>query len=131
LKGFSMNRCLVPAISFVAFCLAGTTSRPAAAQYPLRTVVVAQPTVIVNNGATYGYGGGGNYAYGSGYGYNGAVANYGVVSAYGPAAAAYGPGRYGYGYAMPGSAPYGAGYSGGWAPYQQMYYQRLYYGLVH
>jgi hypothetical protein len=128
-----MNRCLVPAIAFATFCLASTISRPAAAQYPQGTVVVAQPTVIVNNGATYGYRGGGNYAYG-GYGYNGAVANYGVVSTYGPAAAAYGPGRYGYGgyaspSAMPGAAPYGAGYSGGYAPYQQMYYQRLYYGL--
>ena len=51
----------------------------------------------------------------------------------GPAAAAYGPGRYGYGgYASPSAMPaplYGAGYSGGYALYQQMYYQRLNLGL--
>jgi hypothetical protein len=108
---------LTPPLALVlTFALSGLLTRQAAAQCPQRTVVVAQPTVVVNNGATYGYGAGGYGVAGyNSYGYG----NYGY-GAYG---------GYGSPYIMPGSAPYGAGYSGGWQPYQQMYYQRLYYGL--
>jgi len=85
------------------------SSSTACAQYPQRIVasgprIAAGPQVVIVNG---GYGG---YGYGAaGYGYG----------AYGGYAAPY----------YPPSAPYGAGYSGGWQPYQQMYYQRQYYGL--
>ena len=115
-----MNRLLLTAAAFVTFALSGLLARPAAAQYPGRTVVVAQPTVIVNNGATYGYGAGYGTAGYSSPGYNNdgySNYSYGANSGYATP------------YRLPASAPYGAGYSGGWQPYQQMYSQRLYYGL--
>jgi hypothetical protein len=60
----------------------------------------------------------------------GGYGGYNAYSAY----SGYGYGNYGtYGYVSPNyglsNAPYGAGYIGGYQPYQQMYSQRLYYGL--
>ena len=114
-----MKRYAIAGISFIALSLTGLLSSTASAQYPQRIVasgprIAAGPQVVIVNG---GYGG---YGYGAG-GYG--AGGYGALG--------YGYGAYG-GYGAPyypPSAPYGAGYSGGWQPYQQMYYQRQYYGL--
>jgi len=105
MKGHRLTAIAIASMMF-AFSLMST----ARAQNPQRLVATGPQVVIVNGG----YGGYGTGAY-----------------VYGPGAYGYGAGGYG-GYAAqyyPQSAPYGAGYSGGWQPYQQMYYQRLYYGL--
>src|SRR5262245_40103992 len=94
---------LLTGIALASMTLAALLTSSARAQNPQR-LIVAGPQVVIVNGA-YGYGPG---AYG-----------YGAYGGYGGYAAPY----------YPQTAPYGAGYSGGWQPYQQMYYQRLYYGL--
>ena len=77
-------------------------------------------SVVVNPGVIYG----GNAAYG----YTNGFGVYG--NTYSPG---YGNNYYGFAPYVaplyPRSAPYGAGYSGGYQPYQEMYFQRLYYGL--
>lgn len=55
----------------------------------------------------------GGYGYG-GYGYSGYGRGYGAYNGYIPRAA---------------YVPYGAGYSGGWQPYQGFYYQQPRFGL--
>ncbi len=108
-----MRTHLIPAIALVALALTGLIASTARAQYPQRIVAAGPQVVIVNGGyGAYGYGG---YGYGAG-GYGYGAGGYGAYGGY--AAPYYRP-----------SAPYGAGYSGGWQPYQQMYYQRLQYGL--
>jgi len=112
-----MRSRVIAVASFVALALTGLITTTARAQYPQR-IAIAGPQVVIVNGGYGGYGGG--YGYG-GYGYG--------AGGYGYGAGGYG--AYG-GYAAPyyrPSAPYGAGYSGGWQPYQQMYYQRLQNGL--
>jgi hypothetical protein len=100
-----MKRILLSAAIFTSFVFTGLLVSPAQAQWPYRGyAVVSQPVIIVNGGGYNAY-----RTYG-GYGYS----NYGA-------------------YVTPSVglsvAPYGAGYIGGYQPYQQMYYQRLYYGL--
>src|SRR5262245_48516595 len=57
-KAASMTRYLIINVVLASIGSAFFAS-PAQAQYPQRTVVVAQPTVVVNNGGGYGYAGGG------------------------------------------------------------------------
>ncbi|HEY2413072.1 MAG TPA: hypothetical protein VGI40_12560 [Pirellulaceae bacterium] len=107
-----MKRTLLQLLA-ITLLLAGGICTTAQAQSPYqhhRNYAVT-PAVVV-------YGGNGGYgAYGNNYG--------GYGNGYGG----------GYGYApyvapiYPQTAPYGAGYVGGYRPYQDMYYQRLYYGL--
>ena len=61
-----------------------------------------------------GYGGYGAYGYGGYGGYAGYGRGYGVYNGYVPRAA---------------YVPYGAGYSGGWQPYQGYYYQQPRFGV--
>src|SRR5215475_1217360 len=109
---------LLTGIALASMTLAALLTSTARAQNPQR-LIVAGPQVVIVNG---GFGGYGANAYGYGanaYGYGAGAYGYGAYGGYGGYAAPY----------YPQSAPYGAGYSGGWQPYQQMYYQRLYYGL--
>ena len=100
-----MKRILLSAVVFASLLFAGILVSPAQAQWPYRGyAVVGQPVIIVNGG---GYS---PYSTLGGYGYS----NYGTYAT--PS----------YGLSV---APYGTGYIGGYQPYQQMYYQRLYYGL--
>jgi len=102
-----MNRLPFTAIVVSSLALVSLLGSTVQAQHPH-----CRTQVVVVNPAGYGggYGGyGGGLQYG---GYN----NYGNYGGYG---APY----------YPPSAPYGAGFSGGYQPYQQMYYQRVMYGL--
>jgi hypothetical protein len=99
-----MKRILLSAAIFTSLVFAGLVVSQAQAQSPFRRIAVVGPPVIVVNGGGYNA-----YTTYGGYGYS----NYGayVTPNYGVSV-----------------APYGAGYIGGYQPYQQMYYQRLYYG---
>jgi hypothetical protein len=109
-----MKRALLHLL-IVTLLAVGGICETAQAQYPNygRGNCVVTPGVVIY---------GGNGGYGNGYGgYGGAYS------------AGYGGGNYGYAPYVaplyPRSAPYGAGYVGGYQPYQAMYLQRLYYGL--
>jgi len=102
---------LLTGIALASMTLAALLTSSARAQNPQR-LIVAGPQVVIVNGAYGGYGT-------SAYGYGPGAYGYGAYGGYGGYAAPY----------YPQTAPYGAGYSGGWQPYQQMYCQRLYYGL--
>ena len=99
-----MKRILLSAAILTLLVFAGLVVSPAQAQPPYRRFAVVGPQVIVVNGGGYNA-----YRTYGGYGYS----NYG----------AYVTPNYGLSV-----APYGAGYVGGYQPYQQMYYQRVYYG---
>jgi hypothetical protein len=103
-----MKRILLSAAVFTSLVFAGLLARPAEAHWPYRgyAVVGGSPTIVLNAG----YGAYNPYTTYSAYGYS----NYGTYVS---------PN---YGFSV---APYGAGYIGGYQPYQQMYYQRLNYGL--
>ena len=99
-----MKRILLSAAILTSLVFAVLVVSPAQAQSPYRRFAVVGPQVIVVSG-----GGFNAYRTYGGYGYS----NYGayVTPNYGVSV-----------------VPYGAGYIGGYQPYQQMYYQRLYYG---
>jgi hypothetical protein len=102
-----MNRILITAIALSSIVLVSLLGRTAQAQHPH-----TRSQVVIVNPAGYG-GGYGGYGGGIQYGGYNAYGNYGgYVAPY-----------------YPPSAPYGAGFSGGYQPYQQMYYQRALYGL--
>jgi len=107
-----MNRVLITAIALSSVAFASLFGSTAQAQYPYRSRVV-----VVNGG---GYGGG--YGAYGGYGGYGAGLQYGGCRPYGNYGGFVAP-------YYPPTVPYGAGYSGGYQPYQQMYYQRVLYGL--
>jgi len=100
-----MKRILFSAVMFSALVFANLAVSPAHAQSPYGRFAVVSPQVVVVNGGYYPA-----YRTIGGYGYS----NYGL-------------------YVTPNlrlsAAPYGAGYIGGYQPYQQMYSQRLYYVL--
>jgi hypothetical protein len=105
-----MRRILITTVVLSSAALVSLCGSTAQAQHSH-----GRSQVVIVNPA--GYGGG----YGGYGGYGGAI-QYGGYNAYG---------NYG-GYVAPyypPSAPYGAGFSGGYQPYQQMYYQRALYGL--
>jgi hypothetical protein len=112
---------IVLQLTVITLLVAGGLLGSAQAQYPRYAYrnYVGTPTVVV-------YGGQAGYGNGYGVGYGGYGTSY---------SAGYGNGYYGYSpyanqySAYPRSAPYGAGYIGGYQPYQEMYLQRLYYGL--
>ena len=109
-----MKRILLSAGVFASLLFAGLFVSPAQAQPPYRRIVVANSPVVVVSGATYG--------------------PYGAYSTFSPSV---GYSNYVYptysGYVAPSYGltvvPYGAGFSGGYQPYRQMYSQRVYYGL--
>src|SRR5437660_12878241 len=105
-----MNRLLITAIAVSSLALVTLVGSTAWAQHPH-----CRTQVVVVNPAGYGGGYGGYGGYGGGLQYGG-YNNYGNYGGY---VAPY----------YPPSAPYGAGFSGGYQPYQQMYYQRAMYGL--
>ena len=100
-----MKRILLSAAILTSLVFTGLAVSPAQAQSPYRRIAVVGPPVIVVNGSGYNA-----YRTYGGYGYSSSglyvTPNNGLVV-----------------------TPYGAGYIGGYQPYQQMYYQRLYYGL--
>ena len=112
MKSLLMNLLAVTLLAAGGFCSTAKAQNP---HYGHRNYV-ATPAVVIYGGQA-GYGN----AYGGGYG------------GYGAYGAGYGSGSYGYAPYVaplyPRSAPYGAGYVGGYQPYQEMYLQRLYYGL--
>jgi hypothetical protein len=105
-----MNRILITAIALTSVAFGSFFGSTAQAQYPR-----SRSQVIVVNGGGYGGGYGGYGGYGAGIQCGG----YSTYGSYGGYVAPY----------YPPSAPYGAGFSGGYQPYQQMYYQRAIYGL--
>jgi len=106
-------------ILVIALLAAGGICTTAQAQYPNYT----HRNRVVYSGAIYG----GTVGYSNGY-----SPGYGYANNYGGYNSGYGGGYYGFAPVVPlypQNAPYGAGYSGGWRPYQDMYLQRVYYGL--
>src|SRR5689334_12558031 len=101
-----MKHIILSAVTFSVLVFASLAVSPAQAQSPYGGYAVVGPQVVVVNG---GYAAYPAYRTISAYGYG----NYGL----------YATPNYGF------AAPYGAGYIGGYQPYQQMYYQRMYYGL--
>jgi hypothetical protein len=105
-----MKRLLITAIALASVAFGSLFASTAQAQHPHHRsqVIIVQP-------AGYGGGYGGYGGYGGGLQYGG----YNMYGGYGGYVAPY----------FPPSAPYGAGFSGGYQPYQQMYYQRAVLGL--
>jgi hypothetical protein len=100
-----MQRIILNLTTVALLAFSGFLSSAAQAQGPYGSHrgYASPPRVVIYSGGG-GYGGG----YGNGYG-----------GGYAPYMAPY----------YPRSVPYGAGYSSGYQPYQEMYLQRLYYGL--
>jgi hypothetical protein len=118
-----MNRVFLQLLA-ITLLAAGGVYNSTQAQNP----VYRHRNVVVNPGVVYG----GNVGYGNGFGaWGGSGTGYNTYgnNYYG----SYGNNYYGFAPYVaalyPRSAPYGAGYSGGYQPYQEMYFQRLYYGL--
>jgi hypothetical protein len=98
-----MKRILLSAAILTSLVFAGLVASQAQAQSPYRRIaVVGQPVIVVSGGGYNVYRTYGGYPY-SNYGTY-VTPNYGVSV-----------------------LPYGSAYIGGYQPYQQMYYQRLYY----